>query len=108
MPPGPPDPVLHQPVRLQIMTYLYKSRQAGFTELRKELDLTPGNLQRHGERLQKAGYIQMSRVLAGFFEVRWHITPHGQAAFEQYVRDLRALIESLEEAADEPGGGAEK
>lgn len=90
-----PDPLLHQPTRLEIVAYLYRNRQAPFTELRDALGLTAGNLQSHGEKLQKAGYVDIQRVLAGIFEVRWRITPVGDAAFEAYVQHMRAMLERL-------------
>lgn len=77
------------------MSYLYRNRQAAFTQLRDELDLTPGNLQSHGEKLAKAGYLEMQRVLAGIFEVRWRITQKGEQAFEAYVAQMRARLERL-------------
>lgn len=90
-----PDPLLHQPTRLEIMAYLYRNRQAAFTELRDNLGLTAGNLQSHGEKLQKAGYVEMQKVLVGIFEVRWRITAAGQAAFEEYFQQMRAMLERL-------------
>ena len=95
MPDGLPDPLLHQPVRLEIMSYLYRNRQAAFTELRDELGLTAGNLQSHGEKLSKAGYIEMKKVLVGIFEVRWRITAVGEAAFEAYFEKMKALLARL-------------
>lgn len=95
MPDEAPDPVLHQPTRLEIVSYLYRNRQAAFTELRDALGLTAGNLQSHGEKLRAAGYIEIQKVLAGIFEVRWRITPVGEAAFEAYFRQMRALLERL-------------
>ena|SRR5437016_4250603 len=98
-----PDPLLHQPVRLEIVAYLYRNRQAAFTELRDSLQLTAGNLQSHGEKLKLAGYIEMNRVLAGIFEVRWRITEKGDHAFEAYVQQMRALLERVGPKADGPG-----
>lgn len=95
MPEDVPDPLLHQPTRLEIVSYLYRNRQAAFTELRDALHLTAGNLQSHGDKLQKAGYIEARRVLAGIFEVRWHITPTGEQAFEAYFAQMRAMLERL-------------
>lgn len=89
------DLLLHQPVRLQIAGYLYRNRQASFTELRDELGLTAGNLQSHGEKLREAEYIEINRVLAGIFEVRWRITDKGDAAFVAYFAALRALMEKI-------------
>ena len=96
MPDAPgPDPLLHQPTRLEIMAYLYRNRQAAFTELRDSLGLTAGNLQSHGEKLRAAGYIEMQKVLVGIFEVRWRITAAGDAAFEAYFQQMRAILERL-------------
>ena len=97
-----PDPLLHQPVRLEIVAYLYRNRQAPFTELRDTLDLTAGNLQSHGEKLKQAGYIEMNRVLAGIFEVRWRITDKGDRAFEAYVHQMRELLARLDPSTSAP------
>jgi DNA-binding MarR family transcriptional regulator len=97
------DPILHQPTRLEIMAYLYRNREAAFTELRDQLRLTAGNLQSHGDKLRAAGYVEIDRVLARIFEVRWSITPKGDAAFEAYFEALRALTQRLAPPSrDEP------
>lgn len=77
------------------MSYLYRNRQASFTELRDSLGLTAGNLQSHGEKLAKAGYIEMGKVLVGIFEVRWRITPAGDAAFVSYFEQMKAMLARL-------------
>ena len=92
------DPLLHQPARLRIMSYLYRNRQAGFTELRDALGLTAGNLQSHGDRLKQAGYVEVKRVLVGIFEVRWAITEAGEKAFVEYYAALRSMLEKMDPA----------
>ena len=96
----PPEPlpkldgVIHQATRLRIMAALHRNREASFTSLRDGLDLTDGNLASHAAKLEEAGYVASRRALAGLsFEVRYRITPEGSAAFVQYVRDLRTLLE---------------
>lgn len=96
MPDEPLDPLLHQPTRLEVMAYLYRNRQAAFTAIRDALGVTAGNLQSHGQKLQAAGYVEIHRVFAGVFEVRWSITPKGQEAFEAYVAQLRSLVKRLD------------
>jgi DNA-binding MarR family transcriptional regulator len=96
----PLDPLLHQPTRLEVMAYLYRNRQAAFTAIRDALGITAGNLQSHGTKLQAAGYVDIHRVFAGVFEVRWSITPAGEKAFEAYVAQLRSLVKRLD-----PGTG---
>ncbi|MGQ0536924.1 MAG: transcriptional regulator [Methanobacteriota archaeon] len=96
MPEDELDPVIHQPVRLRIMTALHKNREASFTGLRDGLGLTDGNLASHVARLEAAGYVVSGRVLAGLhFEVRYRITPEGSEAFRRYLEALRRLLDPL-------------
>lgn len=100
------DPVIHQATRLRIMAALFRNREASFTRLRNGLALTDGNLGSHAAALEKAGYVESRRALAGLsFEVRYRITPQGSAAFIAYTRELRTLLdgaapEEQEEAGD--------
>lgn len=103
MPDAGPDPLLHQPTRLEIMAYLYRNRQSSFTGLRDALGLTAGNLQSHGDKLRAAGYVEMAKVLVGIFEVRWRITPKGDEAFEAYFQQMRAIMERLAPPSLKPG-----
>ena len=54
------DNIIHQPVRLQIMSALVAletGEQVDFVHLRKILDLTDGNLGAHLTKLENAGYV---------------------------------------------------
>lgn len=96
------DPVLHQPQRLRLMALLFRSRQASFTTAREELQMTPGNLGSHAQRLEEAGYIESARALVGRgFELRYRITARGSEAFRAYLAQLRAILD----AAEEPSHG---
>ena len=89
------DPVIHQATRLRIMAALFRNREASFTQLRDGLGLTDGNLGSHSAALEKAGYLESRRALAGLsFEVRYRITAAGSAAFVAYTQELRALLDS--------------
>ncbi len=85
--------VIHQPVRLKVMTLLYKHGDVGFTEAHKTLELTPGNLDAHTKTLQKAGLAESRRVLMkDHFEVRLRITREGSAAFQAYLAKLQEFL----------------
>ena len=87
------DPVIHQATRLRIMAALQRNREATFTGLRDGLGLTDGNLASHAARLEEAGYLESRRALAGLgFELRYRITPRGDAAFRGYVEALQDLL----------------
>lgn len=97
------DPVIHQAVRLRILSVLYRNRQASFTHLRDDLQLTAGNLASHAARLLEAGYVESGRVLAGVsFEVRYRITAKGSEAFKAYVGALQSLLEPSAFPPDNP------
>lgn len=87
------DPVIHQATRLRIMSALQRNREASFTGLRDALALTDGNLASHAAALEKAGYLRSRRALAGTsFELRYRITPEGDAAFRAYAAALLGLL----------------
>lgn len=93
LPPDELDRLVHQRTRLRILTYLFRNRQAAFTRVRDELDLTGGTLSKHADKLGDAGYVEKARVLTSDgFETRYRITDDGQRAFRDYVDGLRALL----------------
>ena len=51
------DPVLHQPVRTQIVAYLAAREEATFTELKRVLRVSDGNLESHLKKLIAAEYV---------------------------------------------------
>ena len=87
------DPVIHQATRLRIMAALQRNREASFARLRDALGLTDGNLASHAGKLVEAGYLTGRHVLAGTsFELRYRITPEGDAAFRRYADALLGLL----------------
>lgn len=91
---------IHQPVRLKVMTLLYRHGDVGFTEAQKTLGLTPGNLDAHAKRLDAAGLLSARRVLVrDHFEARLRITPAGTAAFEAYLAWLEAFLAAAQKPA---------
>jgi DNA-binding MarR family transcriptional regulator len=64
-----------------------------FTELRKLLDITDGNLGTHLAALEKAGYIEVEKSFIGKKpRTRLSLTRAGRRAFEQHVQYLRDII----------------
>jgi DNA-binding MarR family transcriptional regulator len=93
------DPLLHQAVRLRIVTLLFKNRELAVATIRQQLQLTDGNLASHLTKLVAADYVKTGHVLAGLsFELRAKITPRGSEAFRTYLRALRRLLEEVPEA----------
>lgn len=89
--------LIHTPTRLKIMSALAElgvGSDISFTRLQSLLDMTPGNLSAHVKRLEDAGYLTMKRTFTPRGAAQSHITitPDGEAAFIEYVQQLRAII----------------
>jgi len=90
------DKVIHQPVRLQIMSSLVAldvGEQVDFVYLRKILDLTDGNLGAHLNKLEDAGYIKIKKT---FVERKprtfVNATGKGRDAFDEHIAALKKII----------------
>lgn len=92
------DNIIHQPVRLQIMSSLVsldKNEQVNFTYLRKLFKLTDGNLGAHLTKLEEAGYIKSKKsFVARKPRTFIRATGKGRDAFEGHVAALKEIIHS--------------
>ena len=96
------DDIVHQRVRLGLLTVLDELGEADFNYLRKELGLTAGNLSRHLTVLTDAGYVAMTREFVGVRPRTWiRITSEGQAALAAEVAVLRELLQAHDEKRDD-------
>jgi DNA-binding MarR family transcriptional regulator len=89
------DRIIHERVRLAIVSALAANESLSFTELKGLLQVTDGNLSVHARKLEDAGYVACSKS----FEKRmprtdFRLTAEGRRAFERYVSHLEALIEA--------------
>ncbi len=83
------DPIIHAPVRLRIMVHLNRYKKARFTTLVKTLEVSEGNLSLHLKKLERAGYINITKFYESNRPVtEISITPQGQQAFEEYKKVL--------------------
>jgi DNA-binding MarR family transcriptional regulator len=89
--------IIHQPVRLQIMSALVSLKsgeKADFAYLKKLLDLTDGNLGAHLGKLEEAGYIKIEKTfIARKPRTFVSITGKGRDAFDDHIAALRQIIE---------------
>ena len=61
----PLDPLLHSELRLAVMSILVSAESANFSYLKKQTDATSGNLSVQIDKLEKAGYITVSKGFKG-------------------------------------------
>ena len=87
------DSVIHQEVRLRIVSSLVAAGPMTFNELKALLSLTDGNLSAHSSVLERAGYVKIDKS----FEDRrpkttLEVTAAGRKAFARYVDYLERLL----------------
>ncbi len=91
------DDVVHQRVRLGLLAVLSEARRADFAYLRDSLELTDGNLSRHLQVLEGAGYVKVTKTFEGKRPRTWvSATKNGRAAFAAEVGALRALLDRVD------------
>ena len=89
------DDVIHSRVRLAIMSYLMTAGTADFSELKKQVKVSDGNLSTHLKKLETAGYIHQSKqFVANKPQTTIMVTKTGQEAFSTYLTGLKALLGS--------------
>ncbi len=92
---GDIDNVIHGRLRLGIMAYLADAEVADFSELKRALEATQGNLGANLITLEEAGYIAIEKSFVGRKPLtRARITPEGREAFRRYLLQMARLVES--------------
>jgi len=90
------DNIIHQPVRLRIMSSLAaldSGEQVDFVQLRKILKVTDGNLGAHLAKLEKARYIRIHKAfIARKPRTFVSVTGKGRDAFEEHIAALKEII----------------
>ncbi|MHC4737347.1 MAG: winged helix-turn-helix domain-containing protein [Planctomycetota bacterium] len=86
------DKIIHEPARLRIMMILSGIEQADFNFLLTTLSLTRGNLSRHIEKLESAGYLKVKKSFKGKIpNTSYQLTKKGSKALAQYWENLDAV-----------------
>jgi DNA-binding HxlR family transcriptional regulator len=89
------DEVIHQKVRLGVISTLVARGEADFRFLKESLNLTDGNLSIHLTKLEDAGYVAVSKE---FVRKKPHTTysptPLGKEAFQGYLAALEEIVKT--------------
>jgi DNA-binding MarR family transcriptional regulator len=87
------DAVLHQPVRTQIVAYLIGREEATFSEFKRVLRVSDGNLESHMKKLIAAEYIATRKDASNARQQTvYSLTPGGRAALRQYMANLQQML----------------
>jgi DNA-binding PadR family transcriptional regulator len=87
------DRLIHERLRLGIVSALSVNASLGFTELKALLKTTDGNLSIHARKLEDAGYIGCTKSFQGRTpHTEYRITAKGRRALQRYLDHMEALI----------------
>ena len=87
------DRIIHEKGRLGIMSLLAASPELSFTDMRKTLEMTDGNLTTHIRTLQEAGYIAVSKSYEKNRPLTTcSLTAAGRKAFATYINVLEDIV----------------
>lgn len=85
--------LLNDRVRLGILSSLAVTQTLAFSELKKLLDTTDGNLSVHARKLEDAGYLSCDKSFEGRIpKTSYAITTQGKQALKRYLKHMEALI----------------
>lgn len=92
------DPLIHERLRLGILSSLVVQESLSFTELRDLLRTTDGNLSVQARKLEMAGYIECDKKFEGRKpKSTYRLSADGRAALESYLETLSSLLPDLDQ-----------
>ena len=88
------DKLIHEPARLLILSLLFVVKSADFLFIKRQTDLTFGNLSAHLSKLEEAGYVNIVKKTKGKkTETILSLTRIGREAFEDYRNKIASLLD---------------
>jgi DNA-binding MarR family transcriptional regulator len=95
------DRLIHERIRLGIVSALAANDALSFADLRDVLGTTDGNLSVHARKLEEAGYV---RVTKGFEDrkprTEYSLTSKGRRALETYLARMEQILSAAREALE--------
>ena len=92
------DRLIHERIRLGIVSALAVNESLSFNDLKQMLGTTDGNLSVHARRLEEAEYVECSKSFQGRVpRTEYRLTPRGRRALEEYLDHMEALIQAVRE-----------
>jgi DNA-binding MarR family transcriptional regulator len=92
------DRLIHERIRLGILSALAATDSVSFNDLKRLLETTDGNLSVHARKLEEANYIACTKSFENRMpKTEYSITPAGRRAFERYLDHMEALIRAARE-----------
>lgn len=90
------DKVIHERMRLGIISALAANETLSFTDLKNLLNTTDGNISVHARKLEDAGYLECLKSFNGRVPLtEYKITSGGREALSRYLNHMEALISAM-------------
>lgn len=87
------DPILHQPLRTQLAAFLAGAGEATFSELKRQLEVSDGNLDSHLKKMIAAEYINVRKDdSTARMQTSYTLSKTGRAALQRYILALQKML----------------
>jgi DNA-binding HxlR family transcriptional regulator len=87
------DPIIHERIRLGIVSALAVNDRLSFNELKSILQTTDGNLSVHARKLEEAGYVECDKHFEGRMpKTDYRLSPAGRRALQKYLDRMEEII----------------
>jgi DNA-binding HxlR family transcriptional regulator len=94
------DRLIHERIRLGIVSALAANASLTFNELKQLLQTTDGNLSVHARKLEEAGYVACTKSFEGRMpKTEYRLTDSGRRALDKYLNHMEALIQAMKGSA---------
>lgn len=92
------DRIIHERMRLAIVSALAVNASLTFNDLKRLLDTSDGNLSVHARKLEDAGYIACTKSFEGRLpRTEYRLTDQGRRALRRYLDHMESLIRATRE-----------
>ena len=90
------DKLIHERMRLGIISALAANKSLTFNDLKSLLNTTDGNVSVHARKLEEAGYLTCEKSFNGRIPLtEYKITDTGREALNRYLNHMEALIKAM-------------
>ena len=90
------DRLIHERLRLGIVSALAVNERLSFNDLKRLLQTTDGNLSVHARKLEDAQYITCDKTFDGRMpKTEYRLTAAGRKALEKYLAHMEAIIRAV-------------
>lgn len=89
------DPMIHERIRLGIVSALAVNDRLSFNELKRLLNTTDGNLSVHARKLEEAGYLGCDKYFDGRVpKTEFWLTATGRKSLQRYLDRMEEIIQT--------------